>query len=299
MDEPRIPLLIYLVSLVIFGTNGVLAVSIESLDSRQVVLVRAALGTALQFVFYILAYRGYREHHERRQWAYMFLSGIFMGVMWMAQYTAYAEIGIGQSSLIYCLGPVLVLVMASIIFKDRLTANRIVGLALVLLGSMALSIYGLGGGGSVIGYACAVVSAVSYACLVIFNKMATKIVGLEASVIQIGSALLTAFLFLLITGGLPTYIASEDIPAILVLGLVNAGLGCLMYFAAIKRLSAPTVAICDYIEPLASLVLAAIILSEPFGPMDLLGTMLIMSGALMAVAGAKWFRRRRKEGSPQ
>ncbi len=283
--ESRAPYLFYIGSLVLFGTNGVVASYITSLETQQIILFRTLLGSLLLVPVYLMVYKGMRKHHERKQVLLTVLSGMSLGVMWMFQYEAYAEIGIGQSSLIYCVGPVMVLALAPLIFKDKMTASRVVGLALVLLGAVSLSVYGLGDGGSAWGYFCAAMTAVAYASLVIFNKSATGIVGLESSTMQMVSAFSIVLLYLFVTMDFPTHIASTDLVPILVLGLLNTGFGCLLYFSSTKRIPAPTVAICDYIEPVSALVLAAILLSEPFGTVELVGTVLILTGAVIGVRG--------------
>ncbi len=286
MGESKGPMAVYLVSLVLFGTNGVVASGIGSLDPQQIILARTLLGSLLLIPLFLILRREYRNKPSRRDAMLTFLSGASMGISWMFQYEAYAEIGIGQTSLIYCLGPVLVLATAPLIFGDRMTVSRILGLTLVLIGSITLSIVGLGEGGSLWGYICAVMTAVGYAGLVIFNKMATGIVGLQCSSLQMLSAFSVTAVYLLIIGDIPTTMASGDLVPVLILGLVNTGFGCLLYFSSTKRISAPTVAICDYLEPVSALALAAILLSEPFGLVDLFGMILILAGALIGVRGA-------------
>jgi drug/metabolite transporter (DMT)-like permease len=69
---------------------------------------------------------------------------------------------------------------------------------------------------------------------------------------------------------------------VLLLGLVNTGVGCYLYFSAISRLQVQTVAVCGYLEPLAAVVLSAILLGEGMGLMQILGTVLILGGAMFA-----------------
>ncbi|MBQ2924303.1 MAG: DMT family transporter, partial [Anaerotignum sp.] len=69
---------------------------------------------------------------------------------------------------------------------------------------------------------------------------------------------------------------------VLMLGLVNTGLGCYRYFSAIGRLPVQTVAVCGYLEPLAAVVLSAILLGEGMGVLQILGTVLILGGAMFA-----------------
>ena len=66
----------------------------------------------------------------------------------------------------------------------------------------------------------------------------------------------------------------------LMLGLVNTGIGCYLYFSSITRLSAQTVAACDYVEPLSAVLLSAMVLGESMAPSQLFGAALVIVGAV-------------------
>lgn len=65
----------------------------------------------------------------------------------------------------------------------------------------------------------------------------------------------------------------------MLLGAVNTGLGCCWYFSAISRLPVQTVAVCGYLEPLAAVVFAGVLLHETMQPLQILGAVLILCGA--------------------
>ena len=68
---------------------------------------------------------------------------------------------------------------------------------------------------------------------------------------------------------------------ILTLGLLNTGIGCYFYFSSSGDLPVQTVAICGYLEPLSAVVFAAILLSETMLPVQIIGAVLILGGALV------------------
>ncbi|MBQ2413047.1 MAG: DMT family transporter, partial [Anaerotignum sp.] len=75
------------------------------------------------------------------------------------------------------------------------------------------------------------------------------------------------------------FVFSFTFHPVFLLGLVNTGVGCYLYFSAISRLPVQTVAVCGYLEPLAAVVLSAILLGEGMGLIQILGTVLILGGA--------------------
>ena len=74
----------------------------------------------------------------------------------------------------------------------------------------------------------------------------------------------------------------------LMLGLVNTGFGCLVYFGAISKIDSQKVAVCGYLEPLSSVAFSAIFLHEALTPAQLVGGTLIIAGAVaFEMAGRK------------
>ena len=64
------------------------------------------------------------------------------------------------------------------------------------------------------------------------------------------------------------------------LGIINTGLGCLLYFSAVAKLSVQTVAVVGYLEPLSAVVFSVTLLGEAMTPIRLMGAALIIGGAI-------------------
>ena len=71
------------------------------------------------------------------------------------------------------------------------------------------------------------------------------------------------------------------------LGALNTGIGCLLYFSAISKLHVQTVAICGYIEPLSAVLLSFLLLKESMFPLQVLGAGFILAGALISEINIK------------
>lgn len=125
-------------------------------------------------------------------------------------------------------------------------------------------------------------SAVCYAVMLILNKKARGVDGMENSLLQMLSATVTVFLLLLCKGGLAMSVTATSWPWILLLGIVNTGFGCWCYFSALGALPVQTVAVCGYLEPLSAVIFSALLLHERLTAPQLLGAALIIGGALFA-----------------
>lgn len=269
----------YIFGLILFGSNGVAASCIH-LTSQQIVLLRTLLGFALLAVLYFATGHRLTAGQHKRDCAFLALSGVAMGADWMLVFEAYGQIGIGLSTIINYCGPILVIVTAPLFFRERLTWQKGLALALAMVGACLISGQTAAAGGSVWGLVCAGLSAVTYAILVISNKMSRHIVGMENALIQMGFTLLTVVIVVGFRGGLAMDIPAGDWPFILWLGLLNTGVGCFCYFATIGALPAHTVAICGYLEPISAVVFSLVILREVISPVQLVGILLILGGAV-------------------
>ena len=67
--------------------------------------------------------------------------------------------------------------------------------------------------------------------------------------------------------------------ALLFLCLVNTALACWLYFSSMNRLSARTVALFGYVDPVSALIFAAVFLHESMTPLQLAGAALVLAGA--------------------
>lgn len=268
----------YVSSLLLFGTNGIVAAHI-ALASQEIVWFRTLFGSLLLVGIFVATRRKLTCLQSRRAFLYLVLSGVAMAGGWLFVYEAYQRIGVSLGTLLYYCGPVLVMAAAPWLFKERLTARKLFGFAVVFAGLVMVNGLALQEGADVWGILCGVGAALTYALMVCFNKMATSADGFENSMIQLVVAFAVVTVFLGVTSGLDMVIPSEAWPYILVLGLLNTGLGCYWYFSSLGSLPAQTVAVAGYAEPLSAVIFSAVLLGEQLLPLQILGAACIIGGA--------------------
>ena len=273
----------YLLALLLFGSNGVVASHI-ALTSYEIVLLRTLIGSLLLMALFLLN-KG-RFHFWRRKVEAVFLaiSGMAMGVSWMFLYEAYQQIGVSLSSLLYYCGLVIVMALSPLLFREKLTAPKLVGFAAVLAGVILVNGRIAGSGQDRWGIFCGAMSAVMYAFMVVCNKKAAHITGIENSALQLVVSFFTVAVFVGVKQGFAMEIAGADWPWVLFLGLVNTGVGCYFYFSSIGQLPVQTVAICGYLEPLSAVVFSVLLLRETMTGVQALGAALIVGGAVLGSA---------------
>jgi drug/metabolite transporter (DMT)-like permease len=268
----------YFAALLMFGMNGIVA-SYIALTSYEIVFTRTLIGSMLLIALYALTRQKVHLFQNRTHTLCLIISGIAMGTSWMFLYEAYQRIGVSIASLAYYCGPVIVMILAPILFREKLTWAKVIGFFAVLIGMFSVNAQALNEVNTALGLFCGIMSAVLYAFMVIFNKKAKSITGLENSMWQLLTSFLTVAVFVGVKQGFVIHIEFGNWIPILVLGIFNTGIGCYFYFSSIGNLPVQTVAICGYLEPLSAVIFSVLFLRESMTIVQVIGAMLILGGA--------------------
>ena len=271
----------YLSSLLLFGSNGIVA-SYILLNSHEIVFLRTFIGSIFLLCLFLLSKQKLQAFVNKKDAIYLIASGISTGISWLFLYQAYTEIGVSLATLACYCGPIIVILLSPLIFNERLNIYKISGFIIVFTGMIFVNGSELSQTGISFGLVCGILSAVTYSLMVIFAKKVKTINGLEYSFIQLISSFLIVAIFLGLKQGFYIPKLTENIFPVLFLGVINTGIGCYLYFSSIKELPAGTVAICGYLEPLSALFFSAIFLNERLSFIQIIGAIFIIGGAIIA-----------------
>ena len=269
---------IYILAMLIFGTNGYLVAHL-SLQGSQIVLVRTLVG-GLLLTAIVLLRGGFDREAVRAEWRDLLFGGVALGLNWVALFTAYRLLNVSLATLIYYAGPMLVLLFSPLLFRESLTPQKIAAVAIVAAGLFCITGSITSAGMSLTGLLAAVLSALFYASLIIFNKRIVKTGGMQTAALELDVAFVVVLIYVLLTAGIP-HPLKADIPYLLVLGLVNTGIAYMLYFTGLQKLPGQSVALISYVDPVSALVFSALLLHETMTPLQMLGALLIIGGALL------------------
>jgi drug/metabolite transporter (DMT)-like permease len=281
----------YIVALLLFGSNGIVASHI-ALTSYEIVFTRTLIGSLFLVLIYFFCKQKVRSWRNRQHFLYLVISGVAMGASWMFLFEAYVQIGVSIATLAYYCGPVIVMILSPIIFKEKMTAVKLIGFLAVVLGMFFINGQSMSQGIVSWGIVYGISAALMYTLMVVFNKKAESITGLENPTWQLITSFITVVIFLGLKQGFMPHIASVNLIPILLLGIVNTGIGCYFYFSSIGNLNVQTVAILGYLEPISALLFSAMFLGEALSPLQWIGAVLVLGGA----AFGELFSKRQKSG---
>lgn len=289
--------LMFVAAMLIFGSNGVFASMLE-MSGAQLVLLRTLIGgVVLLIIILISRSRTPKEVLLREKWRLLF-AGVCLGANWALLFEAYNLMNVSLATLTYYTAPVLVLVLAPLVLKERQNGLAYLGMAVVIVGMLLVVGTDFGEGGvSATGLIVGLGSAVFYAMLMLVNKQITGVSGLNLTFIEIVIAAVILLPYVLATsGGVPLPTDARGIFALLFLCTVNTGFACWLYFSSMNRLPAKAVALMGYFDPVSALIFSAVFLDERLSGLQLAGAVLVLAGALVGQFRPRRFTKTDSQG---
>lgn len=275
--------ILFITSLVLFGSNGVMANGID-LPSSQIVLFRALLGSIALIVAFLVLGGRFTIQRDRKRFLFQAMSGVSLGIAWIMLYEAFVQVGVGVSYIEYYCAPIIVMMLSPVLFKERLTAPKVIGFVLIVIGTVMLCFEMIGSGGNPVGHLYGMGSAIAQACVVIFSKLSSEGNALENVSVQMVFAFVTSLVYSVMIGSIPNIGAIDDWEPILVLGALNTGMCYFVYIFSVSKLNAQTVSALGYIEPLSAIVFSAMFLGEHLSQLQVLGAAVVVLGTCVTLA---------------
>ncbi len=176
--------------------------------------------------------------------------------------------------------PVVVAVLASLLFQIPLTRWRVVSLVLALTGA-ALTVIGPLGGGNWLGIALALAAALTYSGYIL---LATRITRSADSLWS--SAIITAsagalFALLATLHGVALPATGLGWAAVVGIAMVSTVLAILAFMSGLTRIGPTDAATLSVLEPVITALLAVLLLGESLGLAQLVGGALIVLAVLI------------------
>lgn len=281
-------------AMLMFGSIGLFVRGI-ALPSRIIALVRGIIGCLFLTVSGFLMRRPVNWSAVRKNWMVLILSGAAIGFNWIFLFEAYRYTTVSCATLSYYFAPVFTILASSVILGEKLTKRKLVCVAGAVLGMVLVSgiLFINPEENSLMGILFGLVAAVLYASVMIFNKFLKDLSSLETTTAQLGVAALILLPYTVITATEPTSSLWTSVPTaswilLAFVGIVHTGVGYLLYFSAMKKLSAQTVAVLSYIDPVTAILLSALILRETMSIPQMTGAVLIL--------GMTWLGGREPQG---
>lgn len=279
--------ILFLFATIIFGTSGVISRFIN-LSSFFLVASRGIIASIFIFLFIYISGKRINFISIKNNYQRLLISGVLLGLMWIFLYSGY-QYSVSITCLINNMAPIFVIILSSIIYKDKLSSKQIMCVAFVLIGVLLVS--GIFEGEMIADGHSFIYGFLSLLCFcfnVIINKSFKDVEPLDRTLVQIFISSIVALIFAIIAKQIPSSIDKTSLIFLIILGCLNTAIAYILYYSSIITLPAYKIAIIGYLEPVISIVLGVLVLHEK---MTLLGTIgsivIIVSTCLSEFVGNK------------
>ena len=276
-----------IIPMLIFGTIGILKHYCE-FPSGFLSMTRGLIGAAFLFAVMIFSRKKINFKAAKKALPLLVLSGAMIGVNWILLFEAMEYTTVPIAILCYYMAPIFVILMASVILKEKLTLLKVFCTVIAFVGIILVT-FGSDDGTSVgtnhlIGILCGLGAAVLYAGDIIINKIIDGVSAEERTLFQlfVAGAVCIPYTFT-VENISDTMFNTLSVTLLIILGVVHTGIAYTMYFGSIKKLKAGTVALLSYIDPVASVILAVFFIpNSVLNTLGWIGALLVLGAAVIS-----------------
>ncbi|MCY8698099.1 EamA family transporter [Bacillus spizizenii] len=284
----------FILSMIIFGTMG-LVVRYIDLSSSETALLSSSIGCLfLMFVFFMMK-KTIPWKLVKANAYILFLSGIALGGNWIFLYQAYDHTTLTNATLGYYFAPVFVMILSPMVLKEQLPIKKMVCIGVAIIGMLLIVGNGISASGTedLLGIFFGLVAAAFYAALMLLNKFIHHMGRLEITIIQLGITALLLLPYVFFTEGFGILrVSNSSVPFIIILGIVNTGIGFWLFFSGMQKLKGQSIAMLSYVDPFVAILISAMILQEQMTIVQMLGGTLLLGSTFVSESKSFKFPKR-------
>jgi DME family drug/metabolite transporter len=291
--------LLVIVGSILFGTLGTVSVLAyqQGMTPPAFAAWREAIG-ALGLLILLAFGVGRPKNGPRFSWRNLSagqkvrlgIAAVAFMVFSLAIFYAFDMITVALALLIFYMYPALVTLISGITGKERFTVSKVLALLLALAGSLLAVMGGYFGGGDVqvnlIGVALAALAAIADTVYFLVGRDGyPDVPPIYATTFFLVAGTVVFALIALFTGGgealIHPLVQPAVLPILIFAGIFGAAVPTVMILSGIRIIGSSRAAILALTEPVAGVVIAMLILSQPLLPVQIIGGVLVLVALLL------------------
>jgi len=274
----------FVLSMIIFGTMGLIVRYID-LSSSEIALLSSSIGCLFLMIVFLMRKRTISWKLVKVNACILFFSGIALGGNWMFLYQAYDHTTLTNATLGYYFAPVFVMILSPFILKEQLPVKKIICIGIAIIGMLMIVGNGVSASGTedLLGIVFGLLAAACYAALMLLNKFIRLMGRLEITIIQLGITALLLLPYVFLTEGFGVFeVSKSSVPFIIILGIVNTGVGFWLFFSGMEKLKGQSIAMLSYVDPFVAILISAVILREHMTIVQIIGGALLLGSTFIS-----------------
>ena len=274
-------------SMAIFGSIGFFTGK-TGIPAIELVFVRCICATLFLGIVWYATGQHKTENWERKEILQTLLCGVFLVLNWVFLFKAFEETSITIAITIYNLAPIFVLLLGTLLLKERMTWSSLIAVLVCFLGSVLIvGIHTTKSFSEFLGsgFLWALLAAFCYAMTMMLGKGVNQLSAYAMTFVQtsIGIVILLPFIQLHVFQGLTTV----NWLYILGTGLIHTGFVYYLFFDSLRKLTAAVISALVFVDPVVAILLDTFILDFRPTPMQVLGILMIFGGIIYTLIKSK------------
>ena len=264
---------------------------IVSIFVRNIVLPTFALlfGRSLIAVIFLLIFmkiKGIRPSGDelRQNSSLLLISSLGMAVSIFCLFESYKYTTVAVATVLYYVAPIMLIVLAALVTKEKLTARSAISIAVALFGMILVS--GVTGGSnnaiSLKGILIPLIGAFAYAVCMLAGRMFRPMDRYVKTCTQLAINMVIVFLISLARGELGSFASldAKSVVNLLLMGIVFTGFSYVLFMESLEKIPSSSAAILSYADPCIAVFISAVFFREPLTVASICGAILIIGASI-------------------
>jgi drug/metabolite transporter (DMT)-like permease len=275
---------------------AVIAVSFSAIfirwsDAHPLVIATYRMGITCLILLPLVVsrYKDEFKNIHKEDLIFMVVIGMVLALHFGTWITSLKETSVASSVILVTSHPLFVAIISHYIFREKLKTIGYVGIIIAFFGIIILTVGDLDLGGSNFrGDILALIGSIAAGTYILGGRKARRSVPLVPYVFIVYSICTICLLAASIIISAPLYpLPLREYELFILMAIVPTILGHTFYNYALKFVKAQIISVSLLGEPIASSILAYILLSEPAPQLTIIGGCLILPGIYLAYIGRK------------
>lgn len=272
-----------IVAMMIFGSIGFVSAK-TGLLSFELVFVRCIGATLFLGAGWLLSGQFKRETWEKKELILIVVCGILLVFNWIFLFKAFEVMSVTIAISIYYLAPILVLLLGSVVYREKLTMLSVISIIICFVGLVFIT--GIDRSTSFrellsSGVIWALLAALFYACVTLVGKGITKTSPYAVTFLQtfIGIFILLPF----VEFQAFTNVNGSNWVAIIIIGAVHTGLVYYLFFGSLRYLPTRFISALVFLDPGVAILLDTIFTGFRPTTTQVMGIVFIFLGMIVTL----------------
>jgi len=227
-------------------------------------------------------------------WKAMALGTLNIGAFFVLIYVAALRLPTGLASTLTATSPIAMMLLAWPMIRERPRVASLIGAGTGLVGVALLVLRGgaaVDAPGVAASLAAVLLASVGFVLVKRWKPPVDMLTFTSWQLVAGGALLLPVAL---VVEGTPPPLDGRAVGGFLYLTVIGTGLAYVMWFRGLQRMEAGAVALIGLLNPVVGTLLGVALDHEPFGPVELLGMVLVFAGVLSGQAPVAAWRSRHR-----